>query len=150
MIVKNKIRFKSNIFTLWVLAVSAAFILLPFIKSYVPSFTELIVAVLSIYITGIITLRQLVFKENIIEIRNVLYPFNHTVVKTIRYSEVFAVEIRDISAPYQQPYIILHYTERDLNSRWFTLRSGNFKRSDDLTKLEVCLKEKEVRTIWTY
>ena len=135
---------------MWVFAVAAAFILLPFIKSYIPSFTEVCVGIISVYFTGYFTLRQLVFKENVIEIRNVFFPFNNKVVKSISYSSVFAIEIRNIKAPYQQPYIIIHYNEKGINSKWFILRSGIYRESDNLNELKTLLNRKNVRIIENY
>jgi hypothetical protein len=142
-----KIYFKTRIFPLWVFAVAAAFILLPFIKSYIHSLTEVCVGLAAVYFTGYFTLRQLVFKDDIIEIRNVFFPFNNTVVKSISYSSLFAIEIRNIKAPYQQPYIILHYNEESINSKWFILRSGIYNDSDDLRELEALVNHKNIRTI---
>ncbi|MFM1998413.1 MAG: hypothetical protein RL204_360 [Bacteroidota bacterium] len=150
MIDTAKIYFKTRIFPLWVFAVAAAFILLPFIKSYFPSLTEVCVGLAAVYFTGFFTLRQLVFKDDVIEIRNVFFPFNNTVVKSISYSSVFAVEIRNIKAPYQQPYVILHYNEKSLNSKWFILRSGIYNDSDDLSELIAVLNRKNGLMIENY
>lgn len=139
--------FKTNAFPLWVIAVTVALIIVPFRRGAIPNLEYFIVGLLLIYITGYFTLRQLIFKTDGVEIVNILYPLNKKVVRRIRYEEIYAVEIRNISGAYQLPYIILHYSIKSLNSNWFILRSGIFRKEDSLIEFRSKLIDMNVRVI---
>lgn len=147
---RNKEFYSTRVFILWVVAITVALVLVPFRKGLVPNWNYFCIGVLIIYISGYFTLRQLIFKCDKVEIRNVIYPFNKGVVREITYREIYAVEIRNISAPYQLPYIILHYSNKSINSNNFILRSGVFKKKDDMSEFIKKLQELNVRVIENY
>lgn len=127
--------YQTKIFYLWIIAMIVACVLIPVLKGYIPSVLEVMIDIVLIYLTGVFTMRQLVFKKDTIEIRNVLFPFNRGVVKIVNYKNLYSVEIRNIRGMYQLPYLILNYSARNEKSNNFILRSGIYNEKDNLDPL---------------
>lgn len=145
----NKYIYKTKIFPLWTIAVAIAFILVPLIRDFTPTLSYILIGIVSIYATSYITLRQLIFCRNKLYIFNLVHVPNRGIIRTFGYDEIYAIEIRNISAPYQLPYIIVHFDPSQLNSKMFMFRSGIFDDADNLTQLEEHLIACEVRLIKT-
>jgi hypothetical protein len=58
---------------------------------------------------------------------------------------LFLVEVRNRKEPYQRPYVIFHFNENKMKSKFFGQRSFIYKNVEELTPLLHCLIEQNVK-----
>lgn len=100
---------------------------------------------LIILIAIFICLKQFKFYENYFCCVNVFRPRFLFREKCYSYEEIYMVEIRKLNKPYNRPYVIFHFTEKQVKSKMLPL-SRYFLYSDarKLYPLLKIIKEKKV------
>ena len=97
-----------------------------------------------VFVTPLTFLRKLEFFEGEI-CRNYLFiPKWPIKKKCFQYHELYLVEVRRIFGTGNMPYVILHFSPKQVNSNFFTRRSFIYKNISELDPLMIHLVKKEI------
>jgi len=131
--------FRSRYFFLWSIAVIIACTGIPFIRSISLSFLYVIESTVIVYLISGFTLVRYEFYSDYFT-QNFPLFFKS---RRFKYNSLYCLEIRNIKAPYQQPYVIIHFNKARMNSWNFFLRSFVYKDMNELSSLiELCKNQK--------
>jgi hypothetical protein len=121
------------------------FVFIDISKPLFINFQHLLFCLLFLYLFAFFTIPVFIFQNNYF-IR--MYPFRLPFMwknKKYEYSDLFAVEIRKINGPYQNPIVVLHFSKKRTKSLFIGQRSFFYNDYKELLPLIKCLKEKGVR-----
>ncbi len=141
----TKLIFKSRPSYLWVIAIIGASIFVPLINHHSYTIEHIVISSLMIYIVSIFSVRSFNFYATHF---NRIYPARFGFIKRntrFDYSELFVVEVRNRKEPYQRPYVIFHFNENKMKSKFFSHRAFIYKNIKELTPLLKCLVEQNVK-----
>lgn len=137
----SKVIITSKIFWLWPIAVLCACIGVPLIQRDTPGISYVLTSMIIVYIIAAITLKYFAFYEEFFIRR---YPLLFW-TNQIKYSDLHYVEIRNLRAPYQQPYVIFHFNPKRSGSLLFEHRSFVYNKKFNLDLFIEFMRKKNVR-----
>ncbi|MFT5725747.1 MAG: hypothetical protein ACI9JN_002875 [Bacteroidia bacterium] len=138
-------QFQTKPFYLWPIAVISAAVFVPIINHQTYTLEYVITVTLLIYFVSIFSLRSFQFYDAYF---NRFYPTRLGFLKRntrFEYTELFLVEIRKREGPYQRPYVIFHFNEKKVNSKFFIHRAFIYKNSTELLPLLDLLVKRNVK-----
>lgn len=136
--------FVTKPYLLWPIIVAISCVAVPIVRHFTPTSSYIVTCVTIVLAVSAALVKKFYFYNDSFER---YYPLLFW-KRIYSYSDLTAVEIRNIRAPYQQPYVILHFSTSDMKKLLFEHRSFIYKEFSQLSTLIELFQKNNVKIIY--